>query len=65
MGARLNSRELWRVFYCLFRACIGLAYGMLLRNTALPHKCIEREKALAITWLALFPLASKSADGLC
>lgn len=27
LGARLKSRELWRVFYCLFRACVGLAYG--------------------------------------
>lgn len=27
LGARLRSKELWRVFYCLFRACVGLAYG--------------------------------------
>lgn len=25
-GAQLKSVELWRVFYCLFRACAGLAY---------------------------------------
>ncbi|CAN8103641.1 unnamed protein product [Discula destructiva] len=25
-NVRLKSKELWRIFYCLFRACVGLAY---------------------------------------
>lgn len=25
-GAWIRSAELWRIFYCLFRACVAMAY---------------------------------------